>query len=155
MQFQIRRKLWLLMQKSLLNIDEILLLKEKKYMKIEIDIPDLEEIYLSGAYDETTTGKDLKEALADIAIQKFIDKIYDNYCGDKVYHSLENKVGEVVKNNSKEIVERVIERVSQEITRKKAIKDEMPKKSEITDINKEWETYFTELIDKAIAKRFR
>ena len=38
---------------------------------------------------------------------------------------------------------------------KKTIVDEMPKKSEVAHINKEWESYFIELIDKAIAKRFK
>jgi hypothetical protein len=31
----------------------------------------------------------------------------------------------------------------------------MPKKSEIANISKEWQDYFIELIDKAIAKRFK
>ena len=31
----------------------------------------------------------------------------------------------------------------------------MQKKSEVVNISKEWENYFVELIDKAIAKRFK
>ena len=124
-------------------------------MKIEIEIPDLEEIYYSHYEDEEITGKDLKEIIADIAIEKFIDKMYDDYMNDKVYGSIKNEVKEIVKTYSNDIVDKVIEKVSEEIIRKKAIVNEMPRKSEIANISKEWENYFIELIDKAIAKRFK
>lgn len=124
-------------------------------MKIEIEIPDLEEIYCSYYEDDKITGKDLKKIIADIAIEKFIDNMYDNYMYDKVYETIRNDAKEIIKNNSNDIVDRVVDKVSNEIMRKKAIVNEMPKKSEVTNINKEWENYFTELIDKAIAKRFK
>lgn len=60
-----------------------------------------------------------------------------------------------MKNNSNHIINSVIDKVAENIIRKKAIVDEMPKKSEIKNINIEWENYFMELIDKAIAKRFK
>lgn len=124
-------------------------------MKIEIEIPDLEEIYCSYYEDDKITGKDLKKIIADIAIEKFIDNMYDNYMYDKVYETIRNDAKEIIKNNSNDIVDRVVNKVSNEIMRKKAIVNEMPKKSEVININKEWENYFTELIDKAIAKRFK
>lgn len=124
-------------------------------MKIEIEIPDLEEIYYSDYEYEEITGKDLKRIIADIAISKFIDKMYDNYMNDKVYETIRNDAKEIVKVHSNEIVDRVVNEVSDEIIRKKAIVNEMPKKSEVANINKEWENYFIELIDKAIAKRFK
>ena len=116
-------------------------------MKIEIEIPDLEQIYYSNYDGEELTGKDLKERLADIAIERFIDKLYDNYMDDKVYDS--------IKNRSDEIVSKVVYGVTKEILKKKSIVNEMPKKSEIANISKEWQDYFIELIDKAIAKRFK
>ena len=124
-------------------------------MKIEIEIPDLEQIYYSDYDGEELTGKDLKERLADIAIERFIDKLYDNYMDDKVYDSIKNNVREVVKNRSDEIVSKVVYGVTNEILKKKSIVNEMPKKSEIANISKEWQDYFIELIDKAIAKRFK
>ena len=124
-------------------------------MKIEIEIPDLEEIYYSDYEYEEITGKDLKRIIADIAISKFIDKMYDNYMNDKVYETIRNDAKEIVKVHSNEIVDRVVDEVSDKIIRKKAIVNEMPKKSEVANINKEWENYFVELIDKAIAKRFK
>ena len=124
-------------------------------MKIEIEISDLQEIYYSDYEYEEITGKDLKRIIADIAISKFVDKMYDNYMNDRVYETIRNDAKEIVKVHSNEIVDRVVDEVSDEIIRKKAIVNEMPKKSEIANINKEWENYFVELIDKAIAKRFK
>jgi len=124
-------------------------------MKIEIEIPDLEQIYCSDYEDDEINGKDLKAIIADIAIEKFIDKMYDNYMDDRVYESIKNDIREVVKSHSNDIINKVIDKVSDEIIKKKSIVDEMPKKSEIANINKEWQEYFIELIDKAIAKRFK
>lgn len=123
-------------------------------MKVEIEIPDLEDIYY--AYEEEyLRTKDFKKIIVEVAIQKFIDKMYDDYMNDKVYSTIKDDAKEIVKTHSKEIIDGVINRVSNEIIKKKAIADKMPKKSEITNINKEWENYFVELIDKAIAKRFK
>lgn len=124
-------------------------------MKIEIDIPDLEQIYFSRYEDDEITGKDLKEVIADVAIEKFIDNLYHNYMSDRAYKAIKDEVNDVVKNHSKEIVDTVIDRVAATILQKKSIMNEMPKKSEISNINKEWQNYFMELIDKAIAKKFK
>lgn len=124
-------------------------------MKIEIEIPDLEEVYCDYYDNESVSGKDLKRIIADLAIEKFIDKLYDDFMDDKVYESIKNNVREIVKNRSDEIVSNVIYKVTEEILRKKAIVNEMPKKSEVNNISKEWQDYFIELIDKAIAKRFK
>ena len=123
-------------------------------MKIEIEIPDLEEIYCSRYEDDEITGKDLKEIIANIAIEKFIFEMYNNYMDDLVYTTIKDDAKEIVKAHSNDIVDRVVNKVSNEIMRKKTIVNEMPKKSEVANINKEWEKYFMDLIDKAIAKRF-
>lgn len=123
-------------------------------MKVEIEIPDLEEIYCA-CEDEYIRAKDLKEIIAEVAIQKFIDNMYNDYANDRVYSTIKDDAKEIVKNHSKQIIDEVINRVSNEIIKKKTIVNELPKKSEIININKEWEDYFVELIDKAIAKRFK
>lgn len=123
-------------------------------MKIEIEIPDLEEIYYSYE-DDQITGKDLKKIIADIAIEKFINKMYDDYMNDRVYDSMRSDVKEVVKAHTNEIVDKVVNKVADEIVKKKSIVNEMPKKSEIANISKEWEDYFITLVDKSIAKRFK
>lgn len=124
-------------------------------MKIEIEIPDLEEIYYGYYGDETLTGKDFKKIIANIAIEKFTDRLYDDYMNDTVYDTIRNDAKEVVRAHSNDIVDKVVDKVSDEIMKKKSIVNEMPKKSDIANINKEWENYFMELIDKAIAKRFK
>ena len=124
-------------------------------MKIEIEIPDLEEIYYTCYEGESLNGKDLKKIIADIAIEKFIDKMYDDYMNDRVYEAVRNDAKEIVKTYSNEIIDKVVDKVSDEILKKKSIVNEMPKKSEVANISKEWEKYFIELIDKAIAKRFK
>ena len=124
-------------------------------MKIEIEIPDLEELYCSSCEGEELTGEDLKQIIADMAIEKFIDKMYHDYTYNRVYESIRSDAKEIVKTHSDEIVDRVVEIVSNEIMRKKSIVNEMPKKSELANISKEWQDYFIELIDKAIAKRFK
>jgi hypothetical protein len=124
-------------------------------MKIEIEIPDLEEIYCSYYDGETVTGKDLKNIIADIAIEKFINKMYYDYMNDSVCESVRNDAREIVKAHSNDIVDKVVDKVSNEIIKKKSIVNEMPKKSEIANIDKEWEDYFMTLVDKAIAKRFK
>lgn len=124
-------------------------------MKIEIDISDLEDIYCSHFEDGQLTGADLKKIIVDTSIKKFIDNMYDDYMDDRVYNAIRNDAKEIIKASSKEIIERVVNHVSEEILRKRAMVDEMPKKSEIANINKEWENYFIELVDKAIAKRFK
>lgn len=124
-------------------------------MRIEIEIPDLEEIYYSDYEGDELTGKDLKKIIADIAIEKFIYELYNSYMNDSAYDGIRNDAKEVVKTHSKEIIDRVVDKVSDEILRKKSIVNEMPKKSEVANISKEWEKYFIELIDKAIAKRFK
>ena len=124
-------------------------------MKIEIEISDLEEIYCGYDDYDNLTGKDIKQIIVDAAIEKFIDKMYDDYVTDKVYHGIRDDAKEIVKCHSNDIVNKVVNKVADEIMRKKSIVNEMPKKSEVSNISKEWEAYFMELIDKAIAKKFK
>lgn len=124
-------------------------------MKVEIEIPDWEEIYCTYYEGEPITGRDIKKIIADVAIEKFVDKMYDDYMNDNVYDTVRNDAKEIVKTHSKEIVDRVVNKVSDEMMKKKAIANEMPKKSELANISKEWRDYFIELIDEAIAKRFK
>lgn len=124
-------------------------------MKIEIEIPDLETIYCDYYEGCELTGKEINKIIAEIAIQKFIDKMYDDYMNDVVYESVRYDVKEIVNTHSNDIIDKVVDKVSAEILKKKSIVNAMPKKSEIANISKEWQDYFIELIDKAIAKRFK
>lgn len=124
-------------------------------MKIELEIDDFEEFYTSYYEEESITGRNFKNAIINIAVQKFVDQMYNNYMCDRGYSSIKDDISKLVKEKSGEIIDKVTENVTNEIIKKKAIVEKMPKKSEINSINKEWEQYFIELIDKAIAKRFK
>lgn len=122
-------------------------------MKVEIELPDFEPLYYT--YDNLpVTGTDIKRALVNFAVEKFIDQLYNDHINDKLRNEIVRQADLIVKEHSDEIVDKVIKQVSQKILAKKAIIQEMPKKTEVI-INKEWESYFLKLIDKAIAKRFK
>lgn len=122
-------------------------------MVINIELPDLEEIYHS-YYDDDDglTGRDIKAILVNMAVEKFVRQIYEDYT---FVVPVSEEIHKLIKEKSQEIIDRVVDKVAEDIVKKKTIVSEMPKKSEITNINKEWENYFVELIDKAIAKRFK
>ena len=90
-------------------------------MKIEIEIPDLEEIYCSYYEDESITGKDLKQIIADMAINQFVSNLYCDYMNNKVYNAIKDDAKEIVKAHSNDIVNKVVDMVSDEIMRKKSI----------------------------------
>lgn len=123
-------------------------------MKVEIELPDFEPLYYT--YDnQPVTGTDIKRALVNFAVEKFIDQLYNDHVNARLRNEIVRQADLIAKEHSDEIVDKVIERVYQKILVKKAIVNEMPKKTEVMNINKEWESYFLELIDKAIAKRFK
>lgn len=123
-------------------------------MKVEIELPDFEPLYYT--YDnQPVTGTDIKRALVNFAVEKFIDQLYNDHINDKLRNEIVQQADLIAKERSDEIVDKVIKRVYQKILAKKAIVNEMPKKTEIANISEEWESYFLELIDKAIAKRFK
>ena len=76
-------------------------------MKIEIEIPDLEEIYCSYYDGETITGRDIKKMIADIAIEKFTDKMYDDYIHVRTYGSIRYDVNAILQSHSKDIIDKV------------------------------------------------
>lgn len=107
-------------------------------MKVEIEIPDLEEVYV-GDYEDVTC-KDFKEAIVEVALDKFVNQLYHNAMSEMGYSTITKEIKEVVKEHTDEIVSTVIARITQEILRKKAIVAEMPKKSEVANISKESDT---------------
>ena len=96
-------------------------------MKVEIEIPDIEELYFSEYEGEEISGKDFKKRIVSIAIEKFIDKMYDDYMNDRVYSTIKDDAKEIVKSHSKEIIDSVIDRVTNEVIKKRTIANEMPK----------------------------
>ena len=124
-------------------------------MKIELEIPDLETICYEYYEGDEITGKDLKRMIFDIAMEKFVDEILQKYMDDLMYNTIRGEIREIIRSHSDDIVSKTVDQTAHEILKKRAIMNEMPKKSEVANISKEWQDYFVELVDKAIAKRFK
>lgn len=117
-------------------------------MKMIIDVPINE--CGSEWYDEEALIADIKQGILD----KFIDENFQYY-NNKLNLNVNDLVREVIKENKDVIIDKIVNKVSENIERKRSISVLTPKASEITQINKENEEYFLGLIDKCIAKKFK
>ena len=127
-------------------------------MKVEIELPDLVEHYFpSKLWEENAgvTNEEIRDMFIDDGIKAFVDEMFDK--GKDYYYSeaIRSEIIKLVKEHKQEIIDTVIKEITATILKNKAIVEQMPKKSEINTINKEWETYFVDLVDKAIARRFK
>ena len=122
-------------------------------MKIEFELNDLKSIYCASE-DEDITPDMLREIMAEQIIEYVANKVYHDFtiCSD---YKLEDQIKKLVKENKDDIIEKATDKVADKVFARKEIRDHMPKKKEIDDINKEWGKYFEELIDKAIARKFK
>lgn len=64
-------------------------------------------------------------------------------------------VRDIIKQNTQKIVRQVTEQVASSIVKKKAIVELTPKAREMAAADKDNIAYFEEVVDKAIAKKFR
>lgn len=104
---------------------------------------------------EDEFGINFQEAVKNGVIESITDIIYNqetslNRWGSEISQQLKK----LISDNSKEICNTVIEKVTEHVLKMKAIKDTTPKASEFAVLNKENVAYFEEMIDKAIARRF-
>ena len=56
-------------------------------MKVEIEIPDIEELYFSEYEGEEISGKDFKKRIVSIAIEKFIISSNSSILSKYISHS--------------------------------------------------------------------
>lgn len=122
-------------------------------MKIEIELNDLKSIYCASE-DEDITFDMLREIITEQIIEYVANKVYCDFT-IRYDYKLEEEVKRLVKENKDDIIEKATDKVADKVFARKEIRDQMPKKKEIDDINKEWKKYFEELIDKAIARKFK
>lgn len=121
-------------------------------MKIELTIDDLEEYFA----DEYQTGKDIRDIFVERTIEEMVRQMIDDYGGKyNLDCHLRSVAKELVDNHKVEIIDKAVERITNSCMKTKKIKDEMPKKSEIKEIDKEWKEYFMGLIDECIKKKFK
>lgn len=100
-------------------------------------------------------NKTLEDIILDRAVSAMVEELYNTEISDVWRASISKQIEEIIKNKQNEICEKVIERLSDKIAKKKIIVEQTPKARELSAINKDNEDYFIELIDKAIAKRFK
>ena len=117
-------------------------------MRFYFDIEDYEFEY--------EYGVDFNHAVMNGAVNSIAEKIYYAESDtDRWYSAAQQQVNEILKARQDEICEKVIERVAEKVAKKKAIVAITPKASEIAAADKDNVAYFEQMIDKAIAKRFK
>lgn len=118
-------------------------------MKATLEI-DLDDFYEYGE------GELLKDRLIHEMVNTMVLKAYESQIdSDYVYGEIKAGIDKILKDNQEQIIESVISRVANKISRKKKIIAETPSAAKLAAIDKENEEYFIYLIDKAIAKRFK
>lgn len=119
-------------------------------MQITINL-DLDDFtYGEGYFSED----DFKQGVLDYAKDELVATFLS---GDNsvLYNDIKYEAEVFMKENSNLIVKRVVEEVANRIERKRDIVAITPKAKELQNVTKENETYFMELIEKCIAKKFK
>ena len=71
------------------------------------------------------------------------------------YSLTEEEARQIVKENKAEIIDKVVQKVSDTIIKRKEIRSLAPSFSEMKNADAQVVKYFEEMVDKAIAKRFK
>ena len=71
------------------------------------------------------------------------------------YSLTEEEARQIVKENKAEIIDKVVQNVSDAIIKRQEIKSLTPSLSELKNADAQVVKYFEEMVDKAIAKRFK
>ena len=119
------------------------LIKMKFY--VEISDEDFENIWSEDGF---------KDIIIEKASDELVRRIFSNL------HLDCRQIGQqIIKENKEKIIAQIIvdieAKLTETIARKKELVEITPKASELSAISKENEKYFIDLIDKAIAKRFK
>ena len=113
----------------------------------EIDIEDI--------YDGHADDNDFKKAVFDGAVTAVADMFYNDHTSvEDVRSDASKAVTRLISEHSAEIIAAVVDKVSEKITRKRALVELTPKARDVAAISEENRDYFMQLIDEAIAKRF-
>ena len=84
-----------------------------------------------------------------------VDSITNNLLTEGNYSLTEEEARQIVKENKTEIIDKVVQNVSAVILKKQEIKSLTPSLSELKNADAQVVKYFEEMVDKAIAKRFK
>lgn len=84
-----------------------------------------------------------------------VKSITKNLLTEGKYSLTEEEARQIVKENKAEIIDKVVQKVSDVILKKQEIKSLAPSFSELKNADAQVVKYFEEMVDKAIAKRFK
>lgn len=107
---------------------------------------DIDDTWYEG-YDSYDFRQDVRQGI--------IESIVNNLLAEGKYDLTEDEARQIVKENKGEIINRVVEAVTNSILKKKEIKSFAPSLSELKNADAQVVKYFEEMVDKAIAKRFK
>ena len=107
---------------------------------------DIDDNWYEG-YDSYDFKQDVRNGI--------IKSIVNRLLTEGKYSLTEEEARQIVKENKAEIIDKVVQKVSDVIIKKQEIKSLTPSFSELKNADAQVVKYFEEMVDKAIAKRFK
>lgn len=107
---------------------------------------DIDDNWYEG-YDSYDFKQDVRNGI--------VKSITKNLLTEGKYSLTEEETRQIVKENKAEIIDKVVQKVSDVILKKQEIKSLAPSFSELKNADAQVVKYFEEMVDKAIAKRFK
>lgn len=107
---------------------------------------DIDDNWYEG-YDSYDFKQDVRNGI--------VKSITKNLLTEGKYSLTEEEARQIVKENKAEIIDKVVQNVSAVILKKQEIKSLAPSFSELKNADAQVVKYFEEMVDKAIAKRFK
>ena len=107
---------------------------------------DIDDSWYEG-YDSYDFRKDIESGI--------VESITNRLLSEDKYSFAEEEARQIVKENKTEIIDKVVQIVSATILKKQEIKLLAPSLSELKNADAQVVKYFEEMVDKAIAKRFK
>lgn len=107
---------------------------------------DIDDNWYEG-YDSYDFKQDVRNSI--------VKSITKNLLTEGKYSLTEEEARQIVKENKAEIIDKVVQKVSDVILEKQEIKSLAPSFSELKNADAQVVKYFEEMVDKAITKRFK
>ena len=107
---------------------------------------DIDDTWYEG-YDSYDFKQDVRNGI--------IKSIVDRLLTEGKYNLTEDEARQIVKEHKTEIIDKVVQNVTTTILKKQEIKSLAPSLSELKNADAQVVKYFEEMVDKAIAKRFK
>ena len=107
---------------------------------------DIDDNWYEG-YDSYDFKQDVRNGITKSIVNRLLT--------EGKYSLTEEEARQIVKENKAEIIDKVVQKVSAAILKKQEIKSLSPSFSELKNADAQVVKYFEEMVDKAIAKRFK